>query len=62
MLDSNLKTLQQVTGTMQFSRPGKFRWEYDKPYEQIIVGDGARYHSFNEGGTMRAPYSGITGG
>jgi outer membrane lipoprotein carrier protein len=27
---------------MQFSRPGKFRWEYDKPYEQIIVGDGAR--------------------
>ena len=42
VLDSNMKTLQQVTGTMQFSRPGKFRWEYDKPYEQTIVGDGAR--------------------
>ena len=27
---------------MQFARPGKFRWEYDKPYEQIIVGDGAK--------------------
>ncbi len=27
---------------MQFSRPGKFRWEYDKPYEQTIVGDGTR--------------------
>ncbi len=27
---------------MQFSRPGKFRWEYEKPYEQVIVGDGTR--------------------
>jgi len=42
VLDRNMKQLQQATGTMQFSRPGKFRWEYDKPYEQIIVGDGAR--------------------
>jgi len=42
VLDRNLKTLQQVTGTMQFARPGKFRWEYDKPYEQLIVGDGTR--------------------
>jgi outer membrane lipoprotein carrier protein len=42
VLDSSMRTLQQATGTMQFSRPGKFRWEYDKPYEQIIVGDGAR--------------------
>jgi outer membrane lipoprotein carrier protein len=42
VLDANMKMLQQATGTMQFSRPGKFRWEYDKPYEQIIVGDGTR--------------------
>jgi outer membrane lipoprotein carrier protein len=42
VLDSNMKTLQQATGTMQFSRPDKFRWEYDKPYEQLIVGDGSR--------------------
>jgi outer membrane lipoprotein carrier protein len=42
VLDSNMKTLQQATGTMQFSRPGKFRWEYDKPYEQLIIGDGTR--------------------
>lgn len=40
VLDKNLKQLQQATGTMQFSRPGKFRWEYDKPQEQVIVGDG----------------------
>ena len=42
VVDKNLKQLQQATGTMQFVRPGKFRWEYDKPYEQTIVGDGAK--------------------
>lgn len=42
VLDKNLKMLQQATGTMQFSRPGKFRWEYDKPFEQTIVSDGSR--------------------
>ena len=42
VLDKNNKPLQQVTGTMEFSRPGRFRWEYNKPYEQTIVGDGSR--------------------
>lgn len=42
VLDKNLKPLQQAQGVMQFSRPGKFRWDYVKPYEQIIVGDGAK--------------------
>jgi outer membrane lipoprotein carrier protein len=40
--DKNGKVLQQSTGTMAFSRPGRFRWEYNKPYEQHIVGDGTR--------------------
>ena len=42
VLDKNLKQLQQSTGTMQFVRPGKFLWQYDKPYEQTIIGDGAK--------------------
>lgn len=42
VLDKNLKQLQQAQGVMQFSRPGKFRWDYTKPYEQVIVGDGTR--------------------
>lgn len=42
VLDRNMKKLQQATGTMQFSRPGRFRWEYDRPHEQLIVGDGKR--------------------
>lgn len=42
VLDKNLKPLQQAHGIMQFSRPGKFRWDYQKPYEQVIVGDGSK--------------------
>ena len=29
-------------GTFSFQRPGKFRWAYEKPFEQLIVGDGER--------------------
>ena len=42
VLDKNGKSLQASSGTMEFSRPGKFRWEYNKPYEQTIVGDGQK--------------------
>ncbi len=42
VLDKNMKPLQQAQGVMQFSRPGKFRWDYQKPYEQVIVGDGSK--------------------
>jgi outer membrane lipoprotein carrier protein len=42
VLDKHMKPLQQAQGVMQFSRPGKFRWDYQKPYEQVIVGDGSK--------------------
>ena len=28
------------TGTFEFQRPGKFRFHYTKPFEQVIVADG----------------------
>ena len=34
--------MQDSGGTFAFARPGKFRWTYEKPFEQLIVGDGAR--------------------
>lgn len=43
MLDRNGKRLQSASGTMQFERPGKFRWVYQRPYEQLIVGDGIKF-------------------
>jgi outer membrane lipoprotein carrier protein len=31
---------QVSSGTFAFARPGKFRWSYEKPYAQLLVGDG----------------------
>ena len=36
------KTSNQATGVFQFERPGKFSWLYEKPYEQLILGDGEK--------------------
>jgi outer membrane lipoprotein carrier protein len=43
LLDRKGKRIQFVSGTMQFVRPGKFRWSYQKPYEQLIVGNGEKF-------------------
>ncbi len=42
VLDENHKTLQESSGTLSIERPGKFRWDYDTPYQQQIVGDGKK--------------------
>jgi outer membrane lipoprotein carrier protein len=38
--DRNMRKVQETSGTMTFARPGRIRWAYEKPYEQLIVGDG----------------------
>ena len=40
--DKTGRVTQQASGRMAFSRPGKFRWDYTAPYEQVIVGDGVK--------------------
>jgi len=45
--DKNGKRIQSASGTMQFERPGKFRWVYQKPYEQLIVGDGKKFWMYD---------------
>ena len=42
VFDRNQRKLQETSGSMQFERPGRIRWAYEKPYEQLIVGDGAK--------------------
>ena len=37
-----------LTGVFSFSRPGKFRWEIRKPYEQLLVGDGEKAWFFDK--------------
>lgn len=36
------RTTQKTSGTFAFMRPGKFRWAYDKPFDELIVGDGEK--------------------
>ena len=33
---------QQSSGLVAISRPGKLRWEIQKPYPQLVVGDGEK--------------------
>src|SRR5882762_10507420 len=40
--DRNRKLVQESKGSFVFLRPGRFRWEYAKPVDQLIVGDGQR--------------------
>jgi outer membrane lipoprotein carrier protein len=39
---SGAATQPPASGQFVFQRPGKFRWLYQKPYEQLIVADGER--------------------
>lgn len=38
--DKQGRKIQEVYGQMQFKRPNKFRWDYNKPFEQQIISDG----------------------
>jgi outer membrane lipoprotein carrier protein len=41
------RLVQKSTGTFAFARPGRFRWTYDKPLDQLIVGDGERVYVYD---------------
>ncbi len=38
--DKQGRKVQEVDGEMQLKRPNKFRWDYNKPYEQQIISNG----------------------
>lgn len=40
LYDKNARAIQNSSGTLEFERPDKFRWIYQAPYEQSIIGDG----------------------
>src|SRR5690606_15661205 len=35
------------SGVFSFERPGKFRWDVQKPYEQLTVSDGKRVYQYD---------------
>jgi outer membrane lipoprotein carrier protein len=48
VVDEYGRTQQSSSGHMWIMRPGRFRWDYEKPYRQQIVADGTRLWSYDE--------------
>lgn len=47
VFDQKGRKVQEVNGTMLLQRPNKFRWDYQKPYEQQIISDGKQVFLFD---------------
>lgn len=42
------KSPQQSSGEFSFLRPGKFRWFYRQPFEQLLVADGTKLYIYDK--------------
>ena len=49
VLDEDLVPLQETSGRMWLSRPGRFRWSYGQPVEQEVLADGLRLRVYDVG-------------
>ena len=47
--NANAATVKQSSGTLAIAKPGRFRWDYEKPYKQIIVADGEKLWLYDPG-------------
>lgn len=47
--NANAATVKQSSGTLAVSKPGLFRWDYTKPYRQLIVADGSKLWLYDPG-------------
>ena len=45
--DKSGRVVQTVSGQFDLARPGRFRWSVDKPYKQLLVGDGQKVWVFD---------------
>lgn len=46
--DAVVKVSAPSTGTFLFARPGKFIWNYRKPYEQLLQSDGDKLYIYDK--------------
>ena len=42
LVDERGAVLEESTGTVYLHKPGRFRWDYLEPYEQVIIANGTR--------------------
>lgn len=48
VVDSNGEQVQQSEGKVWIQKPGRFRWDYQTPYKQLIVADGKKLWTYDE--------------
>lgn len=46
--DASGRQVAQASGEFSIARPGRFRWTVEKPYKQLLVGDGERVWIYDQ--------------
>jgi len=47
LIDAKGEVIEVTSGTLEIQRPGRFRWSYVEPYEQVLVADGLNIWSYD---------------
>jgi outer membrane lipoprotein carrier protein len=47
LVDENDNITETSSGRFEIMRPGRFRWAYTEPYEQLLVADGTNVWSYD---------------
>jgi outer membrane lipoprotein carrier protein len=47
LIGADGEVLEESSGTLEISRPGRFRWSYREPYEQQLLADGLNIWSYD---------------
>ena len=47
LVDADNVVIETSSGTLDISRPGRFRWSYSDPYRQILIADGLNIWSYD---------------
>jgi outer membrane lipoprotein carrier protein len=47
LVDADSIVIEESKGVLEIQRPGRFRWVYDTPYEQVMVADGVNIWSYD---------------
>ena len=64
VFDDNSKLLESSSGSFMIARPGRFRWHYVSPSEQLIIGDGQQVWIYDvelEQATQRKSVNAVAG-
>ncbi|MFN2308556.1 MAG: outer membrane lipoprotein chaperone LolA [Gammaproteobacteria bacterium] len=47
LYDAQGQVMQSAVGRVSIQRPGRFRWDYTAPNQQLVLGDGARLWTYD---------------